>query len=247
MRTSYVCFILLFMFMGCKQEASLTFEPLVFTENECASCPKVHISIPKALERSKLATTINTALREEIISLLLFDDELEATTIAEAITSFTNGYTEIKDLYPDEPAQWEAKIDAKTVYEDANLLTIELNSYQFTGGAHGYGSKRFLNFDKEKGIELENWQLFNNQEDFQNYVETKFRSKENIPQGKPINSTGFMFEKDSFYLPENIGFTKEGIKLLYNQYEVASYADGPIELTLPYKDVKKYLAKKTKS
>lgn len=247
MRTIFASLTLLFVLIGCKQEANLTFEPIIFSENECADCPHVRVSIPKALERSKLATTINTALREEIISLLIFDDEVEATTIDQAITSFTNGYTEIKDLYPDEPAQWEAQIDGKTVYEDANLLTIELNSYQFTGGAHGYGSKRYLNFDKKKGIELENWQLFNNQEDFQNYVETKFRSKENIPQGEPINSTGFMFEKDSFYLPENIGFTKEGIKLLYNQYEVASYADGPIELTLPYKDVKKYLAKKTKS
>jgi hypothetical protein len=56
-----------------------------------------------------------------------------------------------------------------------------------------------------------------------------------------------MFEKDSFYLPENIGFTKEGVKLLYNQYEVASYADGTIELTLPYNEVKKYLSTKIKS
>jgi hypothetical protein len=51
-----------------------------------------------------------------------------------------------------------------------------------------------------------------------------------------------MFEKDHFYLPENIGFTEKGIKLLYNQYEVASYADGPIELTLPYKDIRKFLS-----
>jgi hypothetical protein len=50
-----------------------------------------------------------------------------------------------------------------------------------------------------------------------------------------------MFEENLFSLPENIGLTAEGIKLHYNQYEVASYADGPIELTLPFPEVKQFL------
>ena len=55
-----------------------------------------------------------------------------------------------------------------------------------------------------------------------------------------------MFEKEKFYLPNNIGFTKKGIALCYNQYEVASYADGPIVLTLPFNEVKKYLSTRIK-
>lgn len=247
MKTSFTCLVLFFVFISCKKEAKLTFEPMEIAQKECTDCPEVSISIPKAIDQTKLTRTINRTLREEIISLLLYDDDLEATTIEEAITSFTHGYIELKEEYADETAQWEAKIDGKKVYEDDVLLTIELNAYLFTGGAHGYGSKRFLNFDKKKGAELENWQLFKDLENFQKYAETEFRIKENIPEGKPINSTGFMFESDSFYLPENIGLTKEGLKLLYNQYEVASYADGPIEITLPYSDVKKFLAEKIKS
>ena len=50
-----------------------------------------------------------------------------------------------------------------------------------------------------------------------------------------------MFENDEFYLPENIGFTQEGLQLFYEQYEVASYADGPIILTLKYKEIEPYL------
>ena len=55
-----------------------------------------------------------------------------------------------------------------------------------------------------------------------------------------------MFEEDAFYLPENIGFTPKGIQLLYNQYEVSSFAEGPIEVTIPYNEVKKYLTIKVK-
>ena len=141
---------------------------------------------------------------------------------------------------------WEATIDGEVVYEDENIITLMLNSYSFTGGAHGYASTSFLNFDKRQGTELENWELFDDLEGFEDFAETKFRIQEKIPQNKNINSTGFMFEGDSFHLSENLGYTQEGLQLIYNQYEVASYADGPIVLTLPYNEINLYLKRKVK-
>lgn len=244
---TYIAYTFLFLIlMGCQKERKLTFAPLTLDETRCSECPEVAIHIPNAIENSKAAKTINTALKEEIIEILNYDDETEALSIKEAVKSFSDGYWELKKLYPEEATAWEARIEGKITFEDANLLTIELNAYLFTGGAHGYSSRRFLNFDKQKGRELQNWQLFKNREDFQAFAEKKFRNQEAIPSEEPINSTGFMFERDSFYLPENIGFTQEGVKLLYNPYEVASYADGAIVLTLPFSDVKPFLAK-TKS
>ncbi|CAM3448019.1 DUF3298 and DUF4163 domain-containing protein [Zobellia roscoffensis] len=244
MRTQVTYIILLLALVGCQKENKLTFETLSLDETRCSECPSVEINIPKALENSKIATSINTAIDEEIIETLNYDDEIETSNIKDAVESFSNGYWELKKLYPEETTNWEAKIEGTISYEDPDFLTIELNSYIFTGGAHGYSSQHFLNFDKNKGKELENWEIFKDRQDFEKFAEQKFRDQEHIPQEGPINSTGFMFESDMFYLPENIGFTKDGIKLLYNPYEVASYADGPIVLTLPYKDVKPYLAKK---
>src|SRR5690606_9611689 len=191
---------------------------------------------------TKIATTINTALREEIIYLLTFDDSVEATTIDEAITSFKNGFLELKNKFPDETMGWEAKIDGKICYDEADILTIKLDSYIYTGGAHGYGASTFLNFDKQKGTELENNELFKNIVNFQKFAEIKFREKEGIPKDKSINSTGYMFEDEIFKLPETMGFTENGLQLIYNRYEVASYSDGAIELTLPYDEVNTFLA-----
>ena len=145
-------------------------------------------------------------------------------------------------MFPDESIPWEAKIDAEVAYENNDLITIMLNSYIFTGGAHGYGSTRFLNFEKKSGLELGRKDLFKNQGDFVDFAEERFRMQEKIPNDQSINSTGLMFELDEFYLPENIGFTQSGLKLLYNPYEVASYADGTIEMTIPYGEVEKFLA-----
>ncbi|MFS4454579.1 PdaC/SigV domain-containing protein [Maribacter sp. 2304DJ31-5] len=237
----------LFFWFGCGKEGKLTFDYISFEKKACATCATVTISIPEALNKSKIDRTINAAIKEEIIYLLNFDENTETMDIDMAINSFLKGYDELKLKYAEAATPWEANINGYIAYENERLLTVRLDSYLFTGGAHGYSSVRFLNFDKEKGIELENKELFVNEGDFTAFAEVKFRSQEHVPQGSSINSTGFMFETDSFYLPENIGYTQEGLQLFYKPYEIASYADGPIVLTLPFKEIWSYLMFQVKS
>jgi hypothetical protein len=197
-----------------------------------------------AIGNKKLDETINTALREEIIFILKYDDEVDAGSIDMAIKSFQNEFAKLREKFPEESTQWEATINGEVTFENERILTIRLDYYLFTGGAHGYGSTRFLNFDKTKTLELNNEELFKDILDFEGFAEAKFREQEGIRSSESINSTGFMFEEDLFYLPENMGFTKEGLQLFYEQYEVASYADGPIILTLPFEEIQQYLASK---
>tara|TARA_R110000796_G_scaffold250788_2_gene380526 strand:- start:10390 stop:11136 length:747 start_codon:yes stop_codon:yes gene_type:complete len=242
MKIKITCALLFILVFGCKKEDELVYKPLTFENEKCADCPEVNISIFDFLEDSKIASTINNTLKNEVINQLLYDEETKVSTIDDAITSFKNGYLDLKKMYPDETLGWEAKIKGDVIYENKDIISIQLETYIFTGGAHGYSATRFLNFDKKKGDQLENWQLFKTKDSFEHFAEIKFKIQEDIPQNASINSTGFMFEGDSFYLPANIGFTKKGIQLVYNQYEVASYADGPINITLPYNEIKKFLA-----
>ena len=62
-----------------------------------------------------------------------------------------------------------------------------------------------------------------------------------IPADSSINATGFWFEDDTFYLPETIGFQDSSIIILYNPYDIASYADGTIEIIIPLEDVESHL------
>jgi len=229
--------------ISCQTENKLTFEPTQLLGETCADCPKIAINIPNALDNSPVSEAINRSLREEIISIMSFSEDRTIDTMDKALQSFTDSYKELKTKFPDE-IQWEATIDGEIVYEDENIITLILNSYSFTGGAHGYASTSYLNFDKKTGKELENEELFNDYEGFEDFAEEKFRNQEEIPQDKNINATGFMFEGDSFHLSNNIGYTTEGLQLIYNQYEVASYADGPIVLVLPYNEVNPFLKRK---
>lgn len=235
--------LFLWFVMGCQSESKLTFEPLLLNGETCATCPTIEINVPNAIDGSSVATAINRSLGEEIISLLSFSEGEDIDTVDKAITSFTNSYKELKSKFPEEVG-WEAKINGDVIYEDLNMVTVAVNSYSFTGGAHGYASTSFLNFDKERGVELDTPDLFEDMEGFEKFAEAKFRAQEKVPEGKNINATGFMFEGDAFHLPYNVGYTPDGIQLIYNQYEVASYADGPIVLTLPYNEINVYLKRK---
>jgi len=48
------------------------------------------------------------------------------------------------------------------------------------------------------------------------------------------SEAGFYFENDVFKLTANFAITKEGLKFLYNPYEIAPYALGQQEIIIPY-------------
>lgn len=248
MKIEPMYFLLFIVCFGCKKEAhTLTFEPFSIALESCVNCATLSVSIPKAMDRTKLSKAINRALREEIITLLNFDAQSDAQTVESAVDNFVKDYQDLKGRFPEEAMPWEAKINGVITFENKEIITIKLESYLFTGGAHGYSTIRFLNFDKVKGIELEHQALFKNIADFKTFAEAAFRGQESIPALAPINSTGYMFETENFYLPENIGYTDTGVLLFFEPYEIASYADGPITLTLPFSVINPFLVFPIKS
>ncbi|NNF19018.1 MAG: DUF4163 domain-containing protein [Flavobacteriaceae bacterium] len=238
---------MLFLLLSCSEEESLFFESVEYHGQNCKDCPQVMITIPEAMGKEKSVATINTALHEEIIAILTNGESGQAASLEEAVTVFEKEYKEIRDKFSDEMAGWKADIRAGVTYQDPQLVSVSMEADMFTGGAHGYQVTRLMNFDREKGVELEPLQLFQDEDAFKKFAELRFREQEKIPEGSSINSTGFMFADDEFYLPENIGISGNGITLLYNEYEVASYADGRVTLTLPMEQVRDYLKPRFRS
>ena len=234
-------FLLIILCFGCKKEDTLTFETISISNTSCKTCPSITIEIPKSLENTRISETINTAIREEIIALLNFNEENSAQDIESAMEAFETEYKDLKEKFSGESVPWEAKVLGLITFENQHILTIKLNAYIYTGGAHGYETIRFLNFDKVTATELENEELFTDFQDFLDFTERQFREQEGIPAETDINSTGFMFDSELFYLPTNIGYTEAGIQLFYEPYEIAAYADGASILILPYTKVNPYL------
>jgi len=242
--------ILLLSLSGCQETPALTFSSEEFTEADLdicktEACSSVTIDFPKANGEAFISEKINSAINNYIIKALFLgdDDQPRATSITEAAKDFILAY---RDHQPDIPTDidhggYEAEVSLYPSFQTEQLISLEASFYLFTGGAHGYGGTSFLNFDPETGEEIKFQDLVVNTTDFKDFVEGKFREAHNIPFNENINTTGFMFENDTFILPETIGFENKLVVFIYNAYEIASYADGPIILEIPLTEVQPFL------
>ena len=192
----------------------------------------------------EVSEKINQKIKHFIFnSLLLGEDTIPtAKTIQEAATGFIESYNADKAQFPDMAGEYFAEISVNEIYSSKEHICFEMRQYLFTGGAHGYGTTSFLNIDPKTGEELTSEELFKNNKEFTAFAEKKFREEQKIAKDQSINENGFWFENDKFYLPESVGFTQDSLIFVYNQYDIASYADGPIELKIAMKEAEPFLS-----
>ena len=222
--------------VSCTKEIRLTFSETNFIKNKNAI---IEINIPIAEGTIEVSEAINAAIENFIVSTISFsEDSLINVSLNEAMMKFDSVYIEFKDDFEEDSLVWEAFIDGEVTYQSSEITCIAINSYLNTGGAHGNTNISFLNFNSQTGKLLQNDDIIKN-DDFLKLAEKYF----NIELQEMLNENGFddYFFGDGFHLPENIGFSDEGVILLYNVYEIAPYSEGITEFTIPFEEALPYL------
>jgi hypothetical protein len=245
---------------GCKKEKEeeisiespgnasvLEFRPVTYSKKSTVckkECTYVDIKVPEAVHGNPvIADSINKALFRVARSIVYFGEKpTKAANYQELMDSFIASYDNLARRFPEEAQwAWEAKINATLEYQSDNILNFKVNNYMFTGGAHGYEGNRSVILDAKTGKALTRSDILQDERGFTSYAEGIFRKQYNIPPGKPINSTGLMFPKNTFILPENIFFNDNGIVLLYNPAEIGSFADGPKQVVVSFEEANRFL------
>lgn len=118
-----------------------------------------------------------------------------------------------------------------------NVVQIMVDSQMYMGGAHGMENSTYLIFDMDlqSRIQLSDIILKEKENDFfdvaheafKNYLKTQLELKSE-KQIKEYEQTW------AFELPENFYFDQKGLVLIYQPYQMGSYAQGQIELVLAY-------------
>lgn len=220
------------LFFSCKQPTKTTFSEIsISTENNNI----IEINIPKANGNNSVTNTINSSIEKGVITALQIGnpDNIETETIEESITSFNNEFENFKTDFPESLQVWNAQIDGEVLFQSPEIITVYLTSYVNTGGAHGILNISFLNFDSTTGKQIKNSELFTNIAEFKKIAQVHFN--------EAVKEKDLLFETDKFELPENISYTEDGLVLLYNTYEIAPYASGIIEFSIPFDDIESYL------
>jgi len=245
--------IIALLFLGmvafsCDKSEEIQLNGESLTENDLdicknAHCPEITVNYLKVLGDGKVAKRVNSTIENFIISSLSLgeNENLKGKSIKEAAADFAKIYFSDKKNFPDISADYFAEISVSEIYNTVDHICLEMRQYLFTGGAHGYGTASFYNFDPRTGEELTFDELFKNKKAFMEFAENKFREQQKIDNTQSINDPGFWFEDDTFSLPNSVGFTQDSLIFVYNQYDIASFADGPIELRISINDAKPFL------
>lgn len=241
--------LVLLLISSCQDEKKTTELPLRFEKESiikkagenCDSadydCTIISLELLRAKGPAKVSEKINRKLQEHAISTISSEENPQITDLEELTNSFISEYSRAAKDFTQEPT-WEAYLNESLYSKDTNFVSIGITTEIFTGGAHGYKSLHFLNFDPQTGETLFWKDIF--KPEFKHHVEKLFRKEHDIPADANINSTGFWFENDTFHLPANIGFTDEHVIIVYNSYEIAPYAAGDFYMEIPLEDVQTF-------
>ena len=241
-------FIIVLTVLASCSDAPLLIEEQTLDQNVIAACkdkpcPQVTVAYITYNGEPEVITSINEEIRQFVIaSLYLGDPESQptATTSQEAMAQFIKDYWRDTSEFPD-INEYEADITVAETFRSQELATVALNQYTYAGGAHGNGSLTYINFDIETGEIITNDQLIQDKKGLVKLAEQQLRKDYKLNETENLNATIFWFESDSFSLSDNIGFEKGKMVIHYNQYEIASYADGAIDIELSIEDVAPFL------
>lgn len=119
----------------------------------------------------------------------------------------------------------------KVKYNDGSKLSILTNNYAYTGGAHGIGYAESFNFTISNGKQMKISDVLTSKSKMNSVQKFAYKYMKNREPFKHFvtKSSDVKINKDTqFY------YNRDGITLVFQEYEVASYADGNPTVLVPY-------------
>lgn len=131
------------------------------------------------------------------------------------------------------------EMDIKSSISDQRdyFLSIALEGYYYTGGAHGSAVQRYLNLDRrsQKALSLDDILLPNQKEKLKALVYQRFVA---WVKSNEMGSDMAEYEKMwPFQLSEEWTLNDKGLVLVYGQYEIGPYVVGMPEFEVAYSEL----------
>ena len=205
----------------------------------------IDINLPTIELGNKNATErIDSAL-----ALSIFDEPI---TLRESCDSFVskqgkefdwmyNFYTNIDEVeIPVGMMQHYYEITGDVISGYKGYLSYIVTREEYTGGAHPNTYHYILNFDTKTGDKLEFHDIFKEgcEEQLTAMLLEALMKQANVSTLDELRESGYLYFDMDMFIPNNFVLGNDGVRFLYNRYEIACYAMGDISITLDYKTLK---------
>jgi hypothetical protein len=219
----------------------------VFTKNykgcidTAEGCTYMQVYYPEMTD-GKYKDKINALVKDMALSCYSTDDTHYAD-FDKLISQFMKDYENFRKDVPDFPGGWYLKDSTGVITNTPDILCLKNTSESYLGGAHGAYNVAYTNFDMRNGNTLKTKDIFvkGYEKTLNKLIEERIRKHFEMKPNESLSEGGLFENKVSFN--DNFAITKDGIEFLYNQYEIAAYAMGVIEIKLSYQDIDAILNK----
>lgn len=131
-----------------------------------------------------------------------------------------------------------------TSSERNNITYVNILTYSYTGGAHYIRDDYSLYWDDVTKEFIDLKHFFKDEEAFKEMTNLAYYYVINLGQEENRNFDQLWVRRGTAPTIDNyrhFEFTDNGLEIMFPPYQVASWADGQINITIPYEDINKYL------
>lgn len=134
---------------------------------------------------------------------------------------------------------WFMDGKVEVIAQSPGYLSLLYTYVNYQGGAHPNSSFTYLNYNplSHQEILLDSLIRPGSMPALTAIAEKIFRKNEKLSATASLKD-GYFFENDKFSLNQNFSITSEGLKFLYNPYEIKAYVYGTTELLVPFAALK---------
>ncbi len=161
-----------------------------------------------------------------------------------AADSFMTQYVAFRKEVPESAQYWYLEESVSANQDHPKIINIASGNSSFMGGAHPNSYLEYFNISRETGDTLSLGNIFSAgfEKKLNELVDAAFRKANNLKPGDNLQDKGGLFE-NKITFNYNWLVNKDGsLTFYYNQYEIAPYAAGPIEVTLTKEEITPLLA-----
>lgn len=163
----------------------------------------------------------------------------------ERYTSLSNMYYEDKASLDGKPPMWYwyyMNTANKILFQNDLLLSYAVEYSDYEGGAHGSYRITYTNIDLNELVTISEEDLFvpNYYKELTNKIIESLMKKYEVQKPDSLLMKGF-FTIEDIVPNNNFWLSDEGINYSFNQYEIAPYAMGVIDVTVPYSELSEIL------
>ena len=136
---------------------------------------------------------------------------------------------------------WQSLKFMHVLLNSSHILCFYIDHYAFTGGAHGIQTRHFtiVNLWTGKEVVLKNIFKENTEAQLGSILSEKIHGINHLPTTQSLKDAGFF--DDTIKPTDNFYITRDGIGFFYNQYDIAPYAAGSIDVFIPFRELKDLL------